>query len=71
MQCSGPEPGLNFDGINDAVRVPDVPALRPASLTVEGWFRATVTSGARTFVAKGFGTQDWDSYVVWIDNGTL
>ena len=30
----------------------------------------TVTSGSRTLVAKGFGTQDWDSYVVWIENGT-
>jgi uncharacterized repeat protein (TIGR01451 family) len=71
LHCSGPEPGLNFDGVNDAVRVPDAPALRPPSLTLEGWFLATVTSGARTFVAKGFGTQDWDSYVIWIDNGTL
>lgn len=71
VQCSGPEQRINFDGVNDAVRIPDAPALRPASLTVEGWFLATVSSGVRTFVAKGFGTQDWDSYVIWIDNGTL
>lgn len=71
LQCTGPEPALNFDGINDAVRITDAPELRPASLTLEGWFLATVTSGSRTFVAKGFGTQDWDSYVIWIENGTL
>lgn len=71
LQCSGPTPALSFDGVNDYIKVPDAPALRPASLTVEGWFQPSVTSGSRAMVAKGFGTQDWDSYVMWIENGTL
>lgn len=71
FQCTGPEPGLNFDGVNDAVRIPDAPALRPTSLTAEGWFLATATNGQRHFISKAFGSSTWNSYVVWIENGTL
>ena len=44
---------LSFDGINDWVTVPDVPALRVTTeLTLEAWVRPTTASGWTTVVQK-------------------
>ncbi len=52
--------------------IPDSAALRPQSLTVEGWGRLTsVDSAAPTFFGKALGTGNADSYVVWYQSGTL
>jgi hypothetical protein len=46
--------GLDFDGVNDRVRVLDAPSLRLSSaLTIEAWIRPRAdTSGAGTVLAK-------------------
>ena len=53
------------------MRVEDSPALRPASLTLEGWFNFSSLSGVRVLFGKTLGTGSSDSYVVWYNSGAL
>ena len=66
---------FDFDGANDYISIPDSPSLRPASaLTVEGWFRFdTLINGfdQNHLVSKPIGSSFYNSYVMWITNGTL
>ncbi len=62
---------LRFDGGGTYVRVEDAPALRPVSLTVEGWFNFAAVGGVRALVAKPVGTSYSDSYVIWHQDGVL
>jgi hypothetical protein len=52
--------------------IPDSAAIRPQSLTVEGWGKLTsVDNAAPTFFSKALGSGNADSYVVWYQSGTL
>jgi Concanavalin A-like lectin/glucanases superfamily/Putative Ig domain/Bacterial Ig domain len=64
---------FRFDGTNDYMRVADAPALRPASLTVEGWVRYYRTDGTRTFINKpvGAGSTTNRSFTVYSHDGVL
>ena len=73
-------PALRFDGIdgyslglsgNGYVTVNDAPSLRPASLTLEGWFNFSGTGGTRVLAAKTVGSASADSYVIWYQDDRL
>lgn len=61
---------FSFDGIDDAVQIPDSAALRPTNLTIEGWFNFASSSGARILVAKST-VGSPESYIVYYSDGTL
>lgn len=62
---------FSFDGLTGVVTVPDAPALRPASLTVEGWIRIQDPNGVHVIVSKPRGSGMEESFAVWISSGTL
>jgi hypothetical protein len=54
---------LQFDGANRSVSITDSVSLRPASLTIAGWFRwPTAPATNQTLVAKPVGTEVYNSY---------
>ena len=62
---------FSLDGTDDCIEIPDAPALRPVSLTLEAWVAFDATSGGRVVFAKPVGTGGSDSYALWLQNGTL
>ena len=60
-----------FDGVNDYVSVPDAPALRPASFTIEGWVRIQDPNGIHVVISKPKGASSADSYSIWVASGVL
>jgi hypothetical protein len=62
---------FTLNGTNQYIAIPDAPALRPASLTVEGWYNFQAYDGVRVLVAKPYGPGTWDSLAVWMENGQL
>jgi hypothetical protein len=62
---------FSLDGSTGCVQIPDAPALRPASLTVEAWVLLDSTSGLRTVLAKPVGSGTSDSYALWLNSGSL
>ena len=60
-----------FDGANDYINVPDSASLQPTSLTLEGWFNFTSAAGNPHLMAKPVGTSFHDSFVIWLNGGTL
>jgi uncharacterized repeat protein (TIGR03806 family) len=62
---------FNLDGIDDYLSVADSPSLRPASLTLEGWFNFAATDAERVLVSKPLGAEVLNSFVLWLDNGRL
>jgi hypothetical protein len=62
---------FSLDGTDDFIEIPDSPALRPISLTLEAWAVFDATSGIRAIIIKPVGTGTSDSYGLWLQNGTL
>ena len=62
---------FHFDGVNGNVSVPDAPALRPASLTIEGWIKIQDPNGLHVIVAKPRGVGTEESFSLWIESGSL
>jgi Concanavalin A-like lectin/glucanases superfamily len=62
---------FSLDGTDDCVEIPDAPALRLASLTLEAWVALDAQPGLRVIFAKPLGVGNKDSYAVWVDAGTL
>lgn len=62
-----------LDGTDDCIEIPDAPALRPVSVTLEAWVAFQVTSGVQVLFTKprGAGPFDGDSYALWMDFGSL
>ncbi len=54
---------FRLDGTNYA-QVADDPALRPANLTIEGWFQFAATNDMVHMVAKPLGADVLDSFVL-------
>lgn len=62
---------FDFDGTSGSVTVPDAPALRPASITIEGWIKIQDVTGVHVVIGKRLGTATVDSYSMWIGSGVL
>jgi PKD repeat protein len=62
---------FSFDGVDDYIEIADSPALRPTSLTIEGWFNFATTEGTRILFGKTAGTGTSESYVVYYAAGKL
>ncbi len=62
---------FSLNGTGACIEIPDAPALRPVSLTLELWVSFDVTSGIIVVFAKPVGTGTSDSYALWLQNGTL
>jgi len=60
---------FSFDGVDDAVRVPDAPNLRPESVTVEAWVRAAVSPGIWRYVLAKSYNYDHASYGLYSGSG--
>lgn len=61
-----------YDGTNDFFSAPDSPALRPASLTLQGWFRFnTVTFSPVALMSKPVGPGTANSYALYLDRTDL
>jgi hypothetical protein len=53
------------------VEMPDKPALRPVSLTLEAWVMFDTPKGIQPVFAKPVGTGVLDSYTLWLQHGNL
>jgi Concanavalin A-like lectin/glucanases superfamily/Divergent InlB B-repeat domain len=62
---------FSLDGTSGFVEIPDAPALRPASLTLEAWVAFDAVSGVRVVFGKLVGASTSVSYALWLENGTL
>lgn len=62
---------FSFDGLTGVVTVPDAPALRPASLTIEGWVKIQDPNGVHVIASKPRGSGMEESFSLWISSGTL
>jgi len=63
--------GFSFDGVNGYIEAPDSPALRPASLTIEGWIKIRDPNGLHVLVSKPQGGGLADSYSLWVESGVI
>lgn len=62
---------LYFDGDKEYVSIPDSPALRPANLTIEGWFNFEQVHRNQMLLSKPVGTAFLNSYALWYDGSAL
>lgn len=53
------------------VTIPDSPSIHLQTLTVDAWVNFTSTPGSAHILAKALGGADADSFVVWMEGGTL
>ena len=62
---------FSFDGSTGFVEIPDAPALRPVSLTLEAWVMFEIISGIRVIFAKTVGGATSASYVHFLQGASL
>ena len=62
---------FSLDGSTGFIEIPDAPALRPVSLTLEAWVAFDTISGIRVVFAKPVGIGTSDSYALWLQDGIL
>jgi hypothetical protein len=62
-----------LDGTDDCIEIPDAPALRPVSVTLEAWVAFDVISGLQVLLTKpqGQGVGQSESYALQLEFGTL
>jgi Concanavalin A-like lectin/glucanases superfamily/Putative Ig domain len=60
-----------LDGTDDCIEIPDAPALRPLSVTLEAWVAFDVTSGRQVILAKPRDAGPINSYALWLEVGIL
>ena len=67
------EVGQSFllNGTSGSIDIPDAPALRPASITLEAWVMFGAANGLRVIFAKPVGAGTSDSFGLYMDSGTL
>jgi hypothetical protein len=62
---------FSLNGTGACIEIPDAPALRPVSLTLEAWVWFDTVSGIQVVFAKPIGTGTSDSYALWLQDGSL
>ncbi|HKS38738.1 MAG TPA: FG-GAP-like repeat-containing protein, partial [Verrucomicrobiae bacterium] len=62
---------LRFDGGSAHASAADSSSLRPANVTLEGWFNFAAVGGVRSLIGRTLGAADNNSYVLWHDSGQL
>jgi concanavalin A-like lectin/glucanase superfamily protein/putative Ig domain-containing protein/List-Bact-rpt repeat protein len=62
---------FSLDGSTGSVEIPDAPALRPVSLTLEAWVAFDTITGIRVVFAKPVGSGTSDSYALWLQGANL
>jgi hypothetical protein len=60
-----------LDGSTGCIEIPDAPALRPVSLTIEAWVAFDTAAGIQVVCAKPVGSGTSDSYALWLQAGAL
>jgi Concanavalin A-like lectin/glucanases superfamily/Divergent InlB B-repeat domain/Putative Ig domain/Immunoglobulin I-set domain len=73
VQYAPGEVGKSFllNGTDSYVEIPDAPALRPQSLSIEAWVNLDSVVGTRVIFAKPVGAGTSDSFGLWLQNGFL
>lgn len=62
---------VNLTGVPDHIEVIDHPALRPFSLTVEAWIKASTLQDFGLVASKPVGNFTQNSYALWFEGGKL
>ena len=62
---------FKFTAEGQYASIPDSAAMRPQSITIEGWARLDSPVNVGHIFGKALGTIGHNSYVVWYQNGTL
>lgn len=62
---------VNLTGVPDHIEVVDHPALRPSSLTVEAWIKASTLQDFGLVASKPVGNFTQNSYALWFEGGKL
>lgn len=62
---------FQLSGANDALKIPDAPQLRPASVTLEAWVMFLSPGGLQAIFEKPLGGGTVDSYALALVNGYL
>ncbi len=60
---------FSLDGTDDCIEIPDSPALRPVSLTLEAWVAFDDVVGVSVIFSKPLGAGSSDSYALWLFEG--
>jgi len=58
---------FTFNGVNQSVIIPDAPALRPASVTLEAWVKLNTTVGRQYLFSKLVGFVNYESYALYLE----
>jgi hypothetical protein len=56
-----------LNGVDQSVSIPDAPALRPASVTLEAWIKLNTTVGRQVIISKPVGFGSFESYYLYLD----
>lgn len=62
---------VNLTGAPDHIEVTDHPALRPLSLTIEAWIKASTLQDFGLVASKPVGNLTQNSYALWFEGGKL
>ena len=60
-----------LNGTDAFIEIPDGPALRPTSLSLEAWVNFDTVSVTRVIFAKPVGAGTSDSFALWLQDGAL
>ncbi len=62
---------FSFNGNNQFLEIPATPLLEPASVTLECWFNTSNPGNGGSLISKPVGSGTFDSYQIWLENGSL
>ena len=60
-----------LNGVNQSIAIPDAPALRPSSVTLEAWLKLNTTAGIQAIFSKPVGSGSSKSYLLYLNGGRV